>query len=281
MAGTIVVDRLESDASYASSINVASPLVVSNTISLGSAAAISGNVNIDNGLLFIDAVGNRVGMNTTTLASDSTLSISGNVKLNYTSSPNAVARIYALPSSTNPYVINSTGGAGILFQRTSGHDEIAFETHFSGNSHLERMRITKEGYVTKPYQPMFFAYRTSGSGNITTTEDIIHTVTDVNVGGHYNTSTGRFTAPISGTYMFIVEGMNHQSASSVGYTVMGLKKNGSQYGYFHIVNNHPSSCSKPFTMNLVAGDYVNCFGANYHFNGDTYRYPSFTGFLIG
>ena len=32
MAGTIVVDRLESDASYASSINIASPLVVANTV---------------------------------------------------------------------------------------------------------------------------------------------------------------------------------------------------------------------------------------------------------
>ena len=41
MAGTIVVDRLESDASYASSINVASPLVVSNTISIGSNLAIN------------------------------------------------------------------------------------------------------------------------------------------------------------------------------------------------------------------------------------------------
>jgi len=41
MAGTIVVDRLESDASYASSINIASPIVISNTI--------TGNVNIDNG----------------------------------------------------------------------------------------------------------------------------------------------------------------------------------------------------------------------------------------
>ena len=34
MAGIIVVDRIESDASYASSINVASPLVISNTLSM-------------------------------------------------------------------------------------------------------------------------------------------------------------------------------------------------------------------------------------------------------
>lgn len=41
MAGTIVVDRLESDASYASKINVASPLVIANTISIGSNLAIN------------------------------------------------------------------------------------------------------------------------------------------------------------------------------------------------------------------------------------------------
>jgi hypothetical protein len=41
MAGTIVVDRLESDASYASSINIASPVIVSNTTTFRSNSTIS------------------------------------------------------------------------------------------------------------------------------------------------------------------------------------------------------------------------------------------------
>jgi hypothetical protein len=44
MAGTIIVDRIESDASYASSINVAAQVTFSNTVSFSSAATLSGNV---------------------------------------------------------------------------------------------------------------------------------------------------------------------------------------------------------------------------------------------
>lgn len=41
MAGTIVVDRLESDASYASSINIASPIVISNTVTFKGSSNVS------------------------------------------------------------------------------------------------------------------------------------------------------------------------------------------------------------------------------------------------
>ena len=44
MAGTIIVDRIESDASYASSINVAAQVTFSNTVSFSSTATLSGNV---------------------------------------------------------------------------------------------------------------------------------------------------------------------------------------------------------------------------------------------
>ena len=47
MAGTIVVDRLESDASYASSINVASPLVVSNTVTFNQPVTVANTVTFN------------------------------------------------------------------------------------------------------------------------------------------------------------------------------------------------------------------------------------------
>lgn len=56
MAGTIVVDRLESDASYASSINIASPVIVSNTFAFpagsASAPAISPTGDTNTGIFF-------------------------------------------------------------------------------------------------------------------------------------------------------------------------------------------------------------------------------------
>jgi len=50
VAGTIIADVIQSDQSYPSSINIASPLVIANTISMTN-GAISGNVNVSGNLV--------------------------------------------------------------------------------------------------------------------------------------------------------------------------------------------------------------------------------------
>ena len=61
--------------------------------------------------------------------------------------PNTTRRVYAL-GGTGPYVLNSTGGAAIAFNRdASNNDEIAFETHAQGAAHAERMRIGNYGQL--------------------------------------------------------------------------------------------------------------------------------------
>jgi len=56
MAGIIVVDRIESDASYASSINIASPVIVSNTFAFpagsNTAPAITPSGDTNTGIFF-------------------------------------------------------------------------------------------------------------------------------------------------------------------------------------------------------------------------------------
>ena len=70
---------------------------------------------------------------------------------------------------------------------------------FTTNTDVERMRIDPSGYVTMPYQPAFWAW----NSNIQSSEGpVVFVSTDLNNGGHYNTSTGRFTAPVSGIYEF-------------------------------------------------------------------------------
>lgn len=282
MAGTIIVDRLESDASYASSINIASPLVVSNTISLGSAAAITGNVNIDSGLLFVNAVNNRVGINTTTLAANTSLCVSGDIKLNYTTPTNANARIYALNSTFDPYTLALSGGAAINFQRISNSDEIAFETHHTGNTHREVMRISKEGRVTKPYQPAFDAYGTVGNESFTSERPIPLNSTTFNVGSHYNTSTYRFTAPVAGIYFFRAHVYKQSSGNA---SRLRFYKNGSDVRIYQYI-----SASDVFThqitgiLSLAVNDYVTCT-----FNGDgagtsiylADNHTNFSGYFLG
>jgi hypothetical protein len=71
------------------------------------------------------------------------LSINGNMRLQTGMNP---ARIQYF-NSTGTYSVGSSGGASISFHDVSGSQEISFETHHSGSSHAERVRITKEGNV--------------------------------------------------------------------------------------------------------------------------------------
>jgi len=182
--------------------------------------------------------------------------------------------VHAIASSQNMFLEFSGGGGAAAYINVASSDSLVVTT----NS-IERMRIDASGRMTRPYQPMFWAYR-SGSGNLTSETDLSCDVADVNVGSHYSTSTFRFTAPVAGTYFFIMHAMNNQS--NPGSSTVKFSKNGTNYHYFHIVNSHPSSGTSNIIMTLVAGDYVSCSATNIHWNGGSlYKYPVFGGFLIG
>lgn len=272
MAGTIVVDRLESDASYASSINVASPMVISNTITMGSSAAISGNVIFDTNTLVIDSVENRVrigGTDFTPTANQSSpafkLEVHGNMRLgngsdaeqdiHFHGSSNSVWQVgtnNAGPSSTNWFYI---------FRNGTGYT----------------LNVDNAGRVTMPYQPAFYARLTSG--NISGAQTILFNSVLTNVGSHYNSSTGRFTAPIAGLYEFHFTGLNNGGGNRMqaeirinngGYTSM---EQGASYGY--------QMGSMVLLFSLAANDYVtvNLSGASDAMYGSGYN--SFSGRLVG
>jgi hypothetical protein len=108
------------------------------------------------------------------------------------------ARIEFL-NNTASYNLGTSGGAAIRFHRpSSGHEAIAFETHDTGVSHAERMRISPEGYVTMPYTPIV-ALQDKGTASAATQVITGWSVTRNN-GNHFNNSTGLFTCPVDGYY---------------------------------------------------------------------------------
>ena len=85
---------------------------------------------------------------------------------------------------------------------------IGFWTESVGGSPTEKLRISADGYVTKPNLPTFCARWQTGdaqdlnSGDILIFTHVASSTTRWNNGGHYSTSTGKFTAPVAGFYYF-------------------------------------------------------------------------------
>ena len=83
---------------------------------------------------------------------------------------------------------------------------IGFFTQPAGGATLERLRIHGTGEVTKPYQPAFMATRSgtetgyNASGNYA--DVVTYNNSVYNIGNHYDTGTGYFTAPVAGVYYF-------------------------------------------------------------------------------
>ena len=144
------------------------------------------------------------------------------------------------------------------------------------------------GQVYTPHIPVFWAYNAGGTV-ATTTGFVTFTSTDVNNGGHYNTSNGRFTAPVSGYYEF--DGMLLHRTNGVNgpaewsFTVNGTNVSGRGLVYSNAstVGGHIPTYSS-FRRWLSAGDYVQMY-IHYLGSGMDYytgeRLAHFSGKFIG
>ena len=101
-------------------------------------------------------------------------------------------------------------------------------SHTNGTAALT---IDSSGRVLQPAKPMASVSR-SGDMAAHTGSDyptLIFNQIDLDVGGHYNNSTGVWTCPITGIYQVTCFGMD-TNASVAGAMYMRLEKNGTQYG---------------------------------------------------
>ena len=133
-----------------------------------------------------------------------------------------------------------------------------------------KMRISHEGYVTTPNQPAFGVRGTNFNG----TTFLGGTVFS-NIGNHFSTTTGLFTAPVAGTYNFNFT----LTTSDTQSHFVDLFKNGSSvFGHSLIYGVIYNTGSMTINVTLAAGDTMSAHkrGASY----STYN-ALFSGFLIG
>jgi len=151
------------------------------------------------------------------------------------------------------------------------------------------LEIDSSGRILTPARPVFQASITSS-----TTVDFSATNTIVNfdyknidVGGDYDETTYKFTAPVDGIYQFHAH-LRADSVSSTTYSYIFFGKNGATpSGSLDIVGNGISTNYQSYSvtdiLSLTAGDTIGVYGI---FQSDTSvtLYPgqsTFSGFLIG
>jgi len=173
---------------------------------------------------------------------------------------------------------------------------LVFSTSADGSgAPTEQMRISKEGYVTKPNHPSFCARHDDNStfsGNIIVLTRISNSWDVWNIGGHYSTSTGKFTAPVAGVYYF--EGQLMTTGHSNGDNIQDMFALESNRGRITYVRQRESYFSTSTNANgyytnslgspaqLAAGDTVWLQRHSSQSWGYSNRYYSyFTGWLIG
>jgi len=83
--------------------------------------------------------------------------------------------------------------------------------------------IDSSGRVTTPAKPSWFAYTTS---HITSSADIVFDTAVHNIGSHYDTSNGRFTVPVTGSYLICFKTLITTPNNS---TTVNLRINGVDY----------------------------------------------------
>jgi hypothetical protein len=158
--------------------------------------------------------------------------------------------------------------------------------HWNGNSWKNALSIDTAGRATMPYQPGF-SVRQSAQANIDCSSSnyipFRHILTtNFNTGNHFSSSTGRFTAPVAGNYIFGTT--IRYDAFSGSYLYVSIVKNGSLF-YARELTSLTGSylhASVHTIMNMAASDYCNvtvrCVGdSNIHIDNDC----NFYGYLLG
>jgi len=176
--------------------------------------------------------------------------------------------------------VGVTGGSGLTspLQKAGGTmtGTIAgfTSTGIDDNATSNAITIDSSGRVTKPYQPAFFA-----KGSPTVTSNYVHSFGTVhhNMGSHYVNSTGRFTAPVAGRYLF---SCGIWAVANTN-TLVGLQINqAGDWAAFHVYN--PSSAASgavTAVLEMAVNDYVS-INCHYSIQGSSPR-NYFSGILIG
>jgi len=178
------------------------------------------------------------------------------------------------------------GGTNAAFMTAATGDEL-----YIGANNEYAIRIKSDGTkdvafdngsrVTMPSQPCFLAVGNAGQTSFSSGA-IINIVNEIfDKGSNFDTSNGRFTAPVAGAYFFSYAIYSYDAAK-----LFSIKINNNDYApsdthglcTAHTTNSMTGTST---ILNLAANDYVNVGFRGGHSGSVYINHCHFAGFLIG
>ena len=140
--------------------------------------------------------------------------------------------------------------------------------------------VDKHGRRTLPYQPAFNCKLSTATGANFTGFLVFNSVS-YNIGNHYNSSNGRFTAPVDGRYLFTWY-TNVEKGGSAGVIWGDWYVNGNARGnrFYTRWDGNWELIGGTIILDLDTNDYVQVYAATSG-NWDGGSYGSYSGYLLG
>lgn len=281
---TAVVDAVGVAAIPDGAIANVSSLAVSGAATFANSVAVTGNTTFSNTTAHTGAA-----------TFSSTVAVTGNIST--TSQLLANGDIRGI-TTTNPtiWIANSAaltdGSMYMQFNTSSSEGRLGSYTNHPlvlMTNNGRRVIIDDSGRVTIPNQPSFKVFITGGNPTFSSSgENIIpYNASQYDTTSSFNTSTGRYTIPVTGKYMFVIQ-YNPFNINAGNWSRINFKKNGSVvlYGHQNYVDFEAGDHSYSVVVieNATAGDYYQVYSTS---NDTSYglsegvQWNHFSGHLLG
>lgn len=182
--------------------------------------------------------------------------------------------------STSGFVLTSTGASSLpTFQAAAGNvsgpgsstDRAIATWNGTGGTALfnnSSAVISSAGYATNTSQPRGFVRLNSTISNVSGNNAeaiVIYDTSVIDTASMYNTTNGRLTAPITGTYLICATYLSTTTSVPVLSGAINFKVNGSTYPYGYYGGVSGTALNTVFSqihgfLALTSGDYVQIVG---------------------